>query len=117
MTEILVLFCQKYFAAVTSLSGSGPAYVYMFIDALIKGGVEGGLPEEVAKKLAVGTVRGAAKMVATDKRSVEQLTEAVCSKGGTTIRAVESFREDGLEDVVKRGMEKCRKRAEELGDA
>ena len=108
---------EKYFAAVTSLSGSGPAYVYMFIDALIKGGVEGGLPEEVAKKLAVGTVRGAAKMVATDKRSVEQLTEAVCSKGGTTIRAVESFREDGLEDVVKRGMEKCRKRAEELGDA
>lgn len=108
---------EKYFAAVTSLSGSGPAYVYMFIDALIKGGVEGGLPEEVAKKLAVGTVRGAAKMVATDKRSVEQLTEAVCSKGGTTIRAVESFREDGLEDVVKRGMVKCRKRAEELGDA
>ena len=108
---------EKHFAAVTSLSGSGPAYVYMFIDALIKGGVKGGLPEDVAKRLAVGTVRGSAKMVGVDPRKTCELVDAVCSKGGTTIRAVESFREDGLEDTVIRGMDKCRARAKELGDA
>lgn len=108
---------EDKFDAVTSLSGSGPAYVYMFIDALMKGGIEGGLDAETAKLLAVQTVRGAAKMVSLSTRPVSELVDAVCSKGGTTIQAVESFKEDGLEQTVIKGMEKCRKRSEELANA
>ena len=108
---------ESKFDAVTSLSGSGPAYVYMFIEALIDGGVEGGLDPETAKLLAIQTVRGSAKMVAVSSRPVGELIDAVCSKGGTTIQAVDSFREDGLEDIVKKGMAKCKKRSEELGNA
>ena len=93
---------ESKFDAVTSLSGSGPAYVYMFIEALIDGGVEGGLDPETAKLLAIQTVRGSAKMVAVSSRPVGELIDAVCSKGGTTIQAVDSFREDGLEDIVRR---------------
>ena len=108
---------ESKFDAVTSLSGSGPAYVYMFIEALIDGGVEGGLDPETAKLLAIQTVRGSAKMVAVSSRPVGELIDAVCSKGGTTIQAVDSFREDGLEDIVRKGMAKCKKRSEELGNA
>lgn len=108
---------EKLFDAVTSLSGSGPAYVYMFIKALIEGGVQGGLDYPTARLLAVETVRGAAKMVAASGgKSVDELIDAVCSKGGTTIQAVESYRADGLEDIVVKGMTKCRKRSEELGN-
>ena len=108
---------ESKFDAVTSLSGSGPAYVYMFIKALIDGGVEGGLDPDTAKKLAVQTVRGAAGMVSASSKPIDELVDAVCSKGGTTIQAVESFREDGLEDIVKKGMAKCKKRSEELANA
>lgn len=108
---------ESKFDAVTSLSGSGPAYVYMFIEALMKGGIDGGLDPETAKLLAVQTVRGSAKMVSLSTRPVSELVDAVCSKGGTTIQAVDSFREDGLEDIVRKGMAKCKKRSEELGNA
>lgn len=108
---------ECHFDAVTSLSGSGPAYVYMFIDALIKGGMDGGLDYETAKTLAIQTVRGSAKMVELSDKPIEQLVDAVCSKGGTTIQAVESYRADGLEDTVIKGMIKCRNRSEELGKA
>lgn len=108
---------ESLFDAVTSLSGSGPAYVYMFVKALIEGGMQGGLDFATAKELAVQTVRGAAQMVRVDSRPIDELIDAVCSKGGTTIQAVDSFRNDGLEAIVVKGMEKCRKRSEELGNA
>lgn len=106
---------ESLFDAVTSLSGSGPAYVYMFIDALIKGGLDGGLDYDTAKKLAIQTVRGSAKMVELSDRPIDELVDAVCSKGGTTIQAVNSYRDDKLEDVVVKGMIKCRDRSVELG--
>ena len=108
---------ESKFDAVTSLSGSGPAYVYMFLKALIDGGVDGGLSPEDAKTLAVQTVRGAAKMVRLSTAPIDELIDAVCSKGGTTIQAVESFRANGLEEIVKKGMAKCKKRSEELANA
>lgn len=108
---------EDKFDAVTSLSGSGPAYVYMFIKALIDGGVENGLDPDTAKLLAVQTVRGSAKMAGLSTKPITELIDAVCSKGGTTIQAVESFRQDGLEDIVKKGMAKCKKRSEELANA
>lgn len=106
---------ESLFDAVTSLSGSGPAYVYMFIKALIDGGVEGGLDYQTAKTLAVQTVRGSAKMIEFSEKPIDLLIDAVCSKGGTTIQAVDSFRTDNLESIIKTGIKKCRNRSKELG--
>lgn len=103
--------------AVTGISGSGPAYVYLFIDGLIKAGVAHGLTEDEAKTLAVTTVYGGAEMVAhAEDKSIDELVSAVCSKGGTTIQAVDSFRRDDLEGVIARAVDACVKRAEELSD-
>lgn len=106
---------ESLFDAVTSLSGSGPAYVYTFAKALIDGGVDGGLDPDTAKTLAVQTVIGAVEMIKTSDKPIEELIDNVCSKGGTTVEAIKSFKEDGLADAVKRGMEKCRLRSIELG--
>lgn len=106
---------ERLFDAVTSLSGSGPAYVYMFVKALIDGGIEGGLDENTAKTLALQTVLGAVEMIKKSDKPIDELIEAVCSKGGTTVQAVNSFKNDNLEQIVKRGMEKCRLRSMELG--
>lgn len=111
----VVVLDETLFDAVTSLSGSGPAYVYTFIKALIEGGADGGLDYDVAKKLALQTVRGAVEMIEQSDKSVSELIDAVCSKGGTTIQAIESFKEDNLENIVKKGMEKCRLKSKELG--
>lgn len=105
---------ESIFDAVTSLSGSGPAYAYAFIKALIDGGVDGGLDYEAAKMLALQTVVGASKMIENSNEPIDVLIDRVCSKGGTTIEAINSFKEDGFENVVKRGMKKCRLRSAEL---
>ena len=103
--------------AVTGISGSGPAYVYMFIDGLIKAGIRQGLTEEEAKTLAVTTVKGGADMVAhSEDKSLADLIAAVCSKGGTTIQAVESFQKDDMEGMIDRAVAACVRRAEELSE-
>ena len=101
--------------SVTALSGSGPAYVYMFIKALIEGGIKVGLDADVAKTLAIQTVIGSAEMVKQSPLDIDTLINNVCSKGGTTIQAVDSFKEDNLEGIIIKGMEKCKARADELG--
>ncbi|MGN1235221.1 MAG: pyrroline-5-carboxylate reductase, partial [Christensenellaceae bacterium] len=101
--------------AVTGISGSGPAYVYYFIECLAKAGVSQGLSEEEARLLAVQTVIGGAKMVeALPEKSFSELVSSVCSKGGTTIRAIDSFRSDDLEGVVSRAVAACVERSKEL---
>ncbi|MCD7846547.1 MAG: pyrroline-5-carboxylate reductase [Oscillospiraceae bacterium] len=96
---------------VTGISGSGPAYVYMFIDALIKAGVAGGMDEASAKLFAAQTVKGAAEMVLKSDISPEQLKINVCSPGGTTIEAVKVLEEQGFENIVVKAVEACEEKS------
>ncbi|MDE5654764.1 MAG: hypothetical protein K2I46_04065 [Clostridia bacterium] len=108
---------EKYFDAVTSISGSGPAYVYYFIKAMIDGGIKGGLSFEQSKELTISTMIGASKMVANSSEDLDVLIQKVCSKGGTTIQAIDTFREKSVDKSIIEGIDKCRKRSEELSKA
>lgn len=91
---------------VIGVSGSSPAYTYMYIDALIQAAVENGMPAEKARVFAAQAVMGAAKMVLENPNETpEQLWTKVCSPGGTTIEAVNTFFENGLQDKVKEGFQ------------
>ncbi|MEG1510211.1 MAG: pyrroline-5-carboxylate reductase [Clostridia bacterium] len=106
---------ESQFDAVVSVSGSGPAYVYAFIDAMIKGGINGGLSPETSKILTLQTFLGATKMVQNSEEPISSLIQKVCSKGGTTIQAIDSFKQDNLEQIICNGIEKCKNRSIELG--
>ncbi|MDE5756020.1 MAG: pyrroline-5-carboxylate reductase [Clostridia bacterium] len=108
---------EKYFDAVTSISGSGPAYVYYFIKAMIDGGVNGGLSFEQSKELTIATMIGASKMVESSSEELDLLIQKVCSKGGTTIQAIDTFKEKSVGESIIEGINKCRKRSEELSKA
>jgi len=97
-----------------ALSGSSPAYAYMFIEAMVNYSTKSGIDPETAKKMAAQTLLGAAKMVLESDVSPTILREQVCTKGGTTIQAVEKFREMGLADMVAQAMEACTTRALEM---
>lgn len=100
--------------AVCALSGSGPAYVYLFIESLIAGGVKLGLTEQQAKQLAVATVAGATKMVESTGVSPAQLRANVSSKGGTTLRALGVFQAHQFENMVAEAMQAAAVRSAEM---
>jgi pyrroline-5-carboxylate reductase len=101
--------------AVTAVSGSGPAYVFLMIEALVAGGIEQGLTPEIAEALAAHTMAGAAELLLQSDDSPSQLRENVTSPNGTTFAALESFRGDHFEDVVKRAVNAAAERSRELG--
>lgn len=101
--------------AVTALSGSGPAYVFLMIEALIAEGVAQGLSEDVARDLAAHTVAGAAELLLRSDESPAQLRENVTSPNGTTFAALESFRESGFPEIVGKAVRAAADRSRELG--
>ena len=101
--------------AVTALSGSGPAYVFAFIQALADGGVAEGLSREAAQALAVQTVLGAAEMAARSGDHPAVLKDAVTSPGGTTIRALEVLEDRGFSGAVIQAVRAAARRSRELG--
>jgi pyrroline-5-carboxylate reductase len=101
--------------AVTALSGSGPAYVFYFLEAMIQAGVEMGLPAAQARRLAQETFAGAAALAMQSDEAPEVLRERVTSKGGTTHAALTSLDVDGVKAAFVRALHAARRRAEELG--
>jgi len=101
--------------AVTGLSGSGPAFVFQFIEALAMGGVKMGLPRDVAMKLALSTVGGSAEMLKESGFSPGELTANVCSPAGTTIAGIQELENRAFRGTVMAAVETAAKRSEELG--
>ena len=103
--------------AVTAVSGSGPAYVFLLIECLAAAGVEAGLPEDLAMQLARATVAGAGELARQAPESVRQLREAVTSPGGTTRAALDVLMApDGLEPLRKKAVAAAARRSRELAD-
>jgi len=107
---------ESKFDAVTSISGSGPAYVYMFIQGMIKGGMQGGLTYDESKALAVATLDGATELAKISHEPLDTLVDSVCSKGGTTIEAVSIYKEKGLIDIIAKGIDACRNKSKILSE-
>ncbi|WP_374261826.1 pyrroline-5-carboxylate reductase [Zoogloea sp.] len=101
---------------VTAISGSGPAYVFHFIECLQASGEALGFDAATARKLAIDTVLGAARLAAGSEESPGVLRERVTSKGGTTEAALKSFAADGFPAIVERAVKAAEARGRELGD-
>jgi pyrroline-5-carboxylate reductase len=102
--------------AVTAVSGSGPAYVFYVIEAMVAAGVRMGLTPAQAHQLAVGTMVGAAELARASSEAPAVLRERVTSKGGTTHAAISSMQADGLPALFEKAMVAARDRAVSLGD-
>jgi pyrroline-5-carboxylate reductase len=102
--------------AITAVSGSGPAYVYYFIEALEQAAQELGLPAETARLLALETFSGAARLALGNREPVATLRERVTSKGGTTERALKALEADRVKEAIVRAVRAAAERSRELGD-
>jgi pyrroline-5-carboxylate reductase len=102
--------------AVTALSGSGPAYVFYFLEAMRRAGTEMGLSPDTATTLAIGTFSGAALLAQASSDPPEVLRERVTSKGGTTYAALTAMADSGVAEAFVQAMHAARTRARELGD-
>ena len=107
---------EQQLDAVTALSGSGPAYVFFFLEAMTQAGMEMGLPREQAHKLSVGTFVGASELARASNDPPEVLRQRVTSKGGTTYAAITSMEQDEVQALFIKALHAARQRAKELGD-
>ena len=107
---------ERHLDAVTALSGSGPAYVFYFLEAMTQAGTEMGLDAQQARRLAVGTFAGASELARASAEPLATLRERVTSKGGTTYAALTSLQSDGVQASFVKALHAACKRAEELGD-
>ena len=129
-TEDDLLWAQRLFAscgktvrvaeelmdAVTAVSGSGPAYLFYLVEAMISAGVAEGLPAETARLLAAQACLGACKMLIERPDSPQALRASVTSPGGTTQRAIETMESAGVKDALVRACRAAAARSRELGD-
>ncbi len=106
---------EKLMSEVTALTGSSPAYVFMFIEAMADAAVLSGIPRHLAYKFAAQAVYGSAKMVLDTGTHPAELKDAVCSPAGTTIEAVSALEKNGFRYAVIEAMNECTRRAKEIG--
>ena len=101
------MISENLMDAVTGISGSSPAYVFMLIEAMADAGVEAGMPRDKAYTFASQAVLGSAKMVLETKKHPGELKDMVCSPGGTTIEAVRSLEQTGFRGSIMEAIKKC----------
>jgi len=114
--ELLWVDTEDALDAVTAMSGSGPAYIFYFIEAMTEAGREMGLPAETAHRLAVATFTGASALAAGSSEAPAVLRERVTSKGGTTYAAITSLEQADVKAQFKTAIRAAQKRAAELGE-
>ena len=107
---------ESHLDAVTALSGSGPAYVFFFLEAMTEAGMGMGLSQEQAYRLAIATFSGASSLAAASNEPPEVLRQRVTSKGGTTYAAITAMENAGIKPAFMRAMQAAEQRARELGD-
>ncbi len=105
---------EKEFDVVTAVSGSGSAYVYLFIEALMEAGMARGMTEAQARLFAAQTAYGAAKMVLTGTEKIDAMVAAVCSKGGTTIEAVNVFEDSEFSRIIDKAVDAAWRKSKNL---
>ncbi len=115
--ELLWVAAEGDLDAVTALSGSGPAYVFYLVEAMIEAAQRMGLSADQGKRLALATFGGAAELAARSNDSPQLLRERVTSKGGTTHAAIMSLQADGVAEAMVRAVLAAQQRAAELGQA
>jgi pyrroline-5-carboxylate reductase len=106
---------EKLMNEVIALTGSSPAYVFMFIEAMADAAVQSGLPRGLSYRLAAQAVMGSARMVLETGKHPGELKDMVCSPAGTTIEAVAALERKGFRDCVITAMKECTARAREIG--
>jgi pyrroline-5-carboxylate reductase len=116
MGESLWVEREEQLNAVTALSGSGPAYVFYFLEAMTQAGTEMGLSAEQAYKLAVETFRGASALAKASSEPPEVLRQRVTSKGGTTYAAITSMDQSQVKALFGQALHAAERRARELGE-
>ena len=114
--DSLWLEVEDQIDVITALSGSGPAYVFYFMEAMTMAGTEMGLSREQALRLAVATFTGASALAKTSGESPQALRQRVTSKGGTTFAAISSMEDNDVRALFIDAMYAARERAKELGD-
>lgn len=107
---------EKHLDAVTALSGSGPAYVFYFLEAMVQAGGEMGLSPGQARRLAIATFAGASELARASDEPLQLLRERVTSKGGTTYAALTSLENDQVKAAFVRALHAACRRADELGN-
>ena len=112
---LVVRVNEEQMDAVTALSGSGPAYAFLFMEALQAAGQKLGLDAETSFKLAAQTLKGASAMISKGDDTPARLREKVTSPGGTTAAALKAFEDAGFRDIVLKAMTAARDRGAELG--
>lgn len=110
-----VVLEERYQNAASAISGSGPAYVALFVDALARAGVREGLSRDVAQRLAVQTIRGTAELIDRTGQHPEAIVDAVASPGGTTIAAIAKLEEGGFRASIAAAVRAAVERSRELG--
>jgi pyrroline-5-carboxylate reductase len=114
--QTLWVACEEDLDAVTALSGSGPAYVFYFVEAMMQAARDMGLSDAQGKRLALATFAGATALAQASDDPPELLRERVTSKGGTTYAALMSLEASGVKPAIVQALRAAQQRARELGD-